>query len=168
MSLTPQRVQAASADVFVPASAPRVETEEYLLIRYPDWFERPVQLVRFAPQRPVQEVLAEVIDRARAYCDPALPATNHLDCWLRLDATAQVEAAYRAAGGVLDETVDVLAMSVADFDPAALRPATEVEIRWSVDLAVMLDAAALGAEVFGGSASDREALAAAHLGEVAK
>ena len=165
---TAERVQAASAGIFLPPSAPRVETDEYLLIRYPDWFERPVQLVRFEPTRPADEVLAEVVDLARGYVDAANPATHHLDCWLRLGAPAEIETAYGDAGGVLDETVDVFAMAVADFDPDALTPATDVEVRWSVDLDVMIDAAELGASVFGGTASDRDALAAEHLGEVVK
>lgn len=166
--LTAERVHAASAGVFLPPSAPRVETDEYLLIRYPDWFERPVQLVRFEPRRAAPEVLAEVIDQARQYVDPANPATAQISCWVRLDSGATVETSYVDAGGVLDESVDVLAMDVADFDPAVLDPATDVEVRWSDDLAVMIDAAELGAEVFGGTASDREALAAEHVGEVVK
>lgn len=166
--LSRERVRAASAAwVFLPPSAPRVETEELLLVRYPDWFERPVQLVRFAPERPVDAVLAEVVEHARRYVDPATPATAQVACWVRLGAPDAVEAAYVRAGGVLDETVDVLALDLADLDPVALAPA-DVELRWSEDLAVMIDAAELGAEVFGGSAADHAALAEQHPGEVAK
>jgi GNAT superfamily N-acetyltransferase len=169
---TSERVRAASAAwVFLPDGAPRVATEEYLLVRYPDWFERPVQLVRFDPRRDAPVALAEVVDLARRLVDPGRPATSQVACWVRLgavDAMERVEASYRGAGGVLDETVDVLALDLGGLDPQTLAPARDVELRWSDDLAVMIDAAELGAKVFGGSAGDRAALAAQHPGELAK
>ena len=162
------RVRAAAAWVFLPPSAPRVETDEYLLVRYPDWFEHPVQLVRFEPGRPADVVLGEVRDLARRYVDPARPATAQVACWVRLDAPPAVESAYRAAGGVLDETLDVLALDLAGADLRGLEPAGEVTLRWSEHLEVMIDAAELDVEVFGGSAADHAALAEVHPGEVAK
>lgn len=163
------RVHAASAAwVFLPPSAPRVETDEYLLVRYPDWFERPVQLVRFEPRRAPDAVLAEVLDLARPYVDEANPATGQVACWVRLGAPEAAEASYRAAGGVLDETVDVLALDLSGFDPRDLDPSAGVTLRWSEDLEVLIHAAELGVEVFGGSAADHAALAEQHPGEVAK
>lgn len=166
--LSRERVHAASAAwTFLPPSAPRIETEEFLLVRYPDWFERPVQLVRFTPGRPAEVVLAEVLEHARHYVDAATPATSQVACWVRLGAAEGVEAAFTRAGASLDETVDVLALGLGDLAPAALEPA-DVELRWSEDLSVMIDAAELGAEVFGGSAADHAALEQQHPGEVAK
>lgn len=164
-----ERVRAASAAwIFVPPSAPRIETEEYLLLRCPDWFEHPVQLVSLTPRRPVADVLAEVVARAREYVVPSLPSTSQLVCWARLGALTEVESAFIAAGGVLDETLDVLALDLTGFDRGAVAPATDVELRWSDELSTFFDAADLGTEVFGGTATDRTALEVVFPGEVEK
>ena len=164
-ALDRERVRVASAVwVFVPATAPRVETDDYLLVRYPDWFERPVQMVRLHTERPLDEVVAEAVEHARAWVDPALPATAQLACWERLDAPAGLERALRDAGAVLDETVDVLAMDLADFDPGVLDLPSDLGLGWSNDFEVMVAAAELGAEVFGGARPERDALAELDVG----
>lgn len=165
-----ERVHAASAAwVFVPAGAPRAEADEYLLVRHPDWTERPVQVARTQAGRPMAEVVAEVLDRARPMVDPAVPASTEVAWWVRLDAPDGLEEALVARGAVLDETVDVLARSLAEgADGPELDPAADVELRWSDDLAVFADAVHLAAEVFGGSATDRAVLEATFPGEAAK
>ena len=166
---TEERVQAAAAAwVFLPATAPRVETDDYLLVRYPDWFERPVQMVRLHTERPLGEVVAEAVEHARAWVDPAAPATAQIACWARLDAPAAFEPALRDAGAVLDETVDVLAMDLPDFDPGVLDLPSDLRLGWSNDFEVMVAAAELGAEVFGGARPERDALAELFPGEQAK
>lgn len=48
--MTPERVAAASdAWVYVPENATVVETDGYLLVRLPDWFEHPSALLRWRP-----------------------------------------------------------------------------------------------------------------------
>lgn len=160
------RVLAASAAwAFVPAGAPRAEADEYLLVRYPDWTERPVQVVHTLAGRPIEQVVDEVLERARPMVDPAVPASADVAWWVRLDAPEGLEQALVARGAVLDETVDVLARSLGDQDDL---PAPDVELRWSDDLAVFADAVRLSAEVFGGTATDRATLEATFPGEQAK
>ena len=161
------RVHAASAAwAFVPVGAPRAEADEYLLVRLPDWTERPVQVVRTHAGRPVDDVIDEVLERARPMADPAVPASAEVAWWVRLDAPAGLEEALVARGAVLDETVDVLARSLTE-DGEDL-PAAEVELRWSDDLEVFADAVRLSAQVFGATATDRAVLEATFPGEQAK
>lgn len=165
-----ERVHAASAAwVFVPAGAPRAEASEYLLVRHPDWTERPVQVARTHAGRPVEEVVDEVLELARSMVDPAVPASADVAWWVRLDAPEGLEEALVARGARLDETVDVLARSLeeAGDDEPQLAPA-DVELRWSDDLTVFADAVRLAAEVFGGAATDRAVLEATFPGEQAK
>lgn len=165
------RVLAASAAwVFVPAGAPRAEADEYLLVRHPDWAERPVQVARTHAGRPIAELVDEVLARARPMVDPSVPASAEVAWWVRLDAPDGLEQALVARGARLDETVDVLARTLADAgeDEPRLEPAVDVELRWSDDLAVFVDAVQLSAEVFGGVATDHAALEATFPGEAAK
>lgn len=167
MQPSPERVRTASAAwAFLPPHAPRVETEEYLLVRYPDWTERPLQLVRFHPHRPAAEVLPEVLHHARALAATGATTPADVACWVRLGAPEDVEPALRGYGGRLDETVDVLALGLAG--PPDLGDLPELTLRWSDDLEVFVDAVGLSAEVFGASPTERRDLAAAHPGEVAK
>lgn len=162
-----ERVHTASAAwAFLPPHAPRVETEEYLLVRYPDWTERPLQLVRFHPRRPAAEALPEVLAHARDLADLGPSRLTEVACWVRLGAPDDVEPALRAYGGRLDETVDVLALGL--DDPPDLGEVPAATLRWSDDLEVFVDAVGLSAEVFGASRTDRSDLEAAHPGEVAK
>lgn len=166
-----ERVRAASAAwVFVPAGAPRAEAAEYLLVRHPDWTERPVQVARTHPGRPMEQVVDEVLERALAMVDPAVPASAEVAWWVRLDAPDGLEEALVDRGGRLDETVDVLARPLAEAgdDEPSLDPAPDVELRWSDDLSVFADAVRLAAEVFGGAATDRAVLEATFPGEAAK
>jgi GNAT superfamily N-acetyltransferase len=167
----PERVHAASsAWVFLPAGAPRAEAEEYLLVRHPDWTERPVQVARTSAGRPIGQVVDEVLERARPMVDPAVPSSAEVAWWVRLDAPEGLEEELVARGARLDETVDVLArtLSVDGDDHPRLDPATDVELRWSDELPVFVDAVRLAAEVFGGTATDRAALEATFPGEAAK
>lgn len=167
-----ERVQAASAAwVFVPAGAPRVEAEEYLLVRHPDWNERPVQVAWTRsgdPGRPVGAVVDEVLARARDLVDPAVPATAEVAWWVRLDAPEGLERELVGRGAVLDETVDVLALDLTEADAGAAAPAADVELRWSNDLDVFVDAVRLTTEVLGGTPTDRATLEAVFPGEAAK
>lgn len=164
-----ERVHAASAAwVFVPAGARRVEAEEYLVVRHPDWNERPVQVARTSAGRLVAEVVDEVLARARGLVDPAVPATTQLAWWVRLDAPDGLEQELVDRGAELDETVDVLASDLTEAGRTASAAAEDVELRWSDDLDVFVDAVELTTAVLGGTATDRAALEEVFPGEAAK
>ncbi|HWI44440.1 MAG TPA: GNAT family N-acetyltransferase [Nocardioides sp.] len=164
--LPAERVHAASAAwVWIPALAPRAETEEFLVVRYPPWWEFRLQVVALQPRRRLPEVLDDLLADARGLADGDVAQVL---CPVPLGAPEGLEEELVARGGRLTETLDVLALDLAGHVPSALAPTAEVELRWSVDLAVFLDAAQLMTDVFGGSIPDREALEAEHPGEVAK
>ncbi len=156
MALSRERVHRASAAwIWVPPTAGRIEIEEYLAVRFPTWYEHPLQLIGIRPAgRDLDTVLDEVIARCAAAVGTAPPV---LLVWVRLDAPAALEAALVARGGALDETLDVLARpldTVPDLDPPA-----DVELRWADDLDTFVDSVHLNSDIFGGTKPDREGLA---------
>lgn len=157
--LSRERVHAASAAwLWLPPNAGRIETEEYLALRFPSWYEHPLQLVGVRPARPLAAVLDEVVERCR---DAVGTAEPELLAWVRLDAPAGLEDALRARGGVLDETLDVLARPLpeaSDLDLADLDLAAEVTVRWADDFDTFVDAVHLNSDVFGGTRPDRAGL----------
>lgn len=156
----PRVREAAAAWIWVPVGASRAETDELLVVRYPEWYENPLQLVRFHPRRP----LAAVLDDARRRA--AELSASELCCWVRLDAPDGLERELVSLGGRLDETLDVLARPLAGLPDLA--PDRSVRLRWTDDLDVLADAVAVGAEVFGGTVPDRSALQAEFDAEAAK
>lgn len=128
---------------FIPATAVRVETDEYQLLRLPSWWDQPLELRWFRPVRDLDTVLDEVLVGCR---QSDLP---HVSCWVRMDAPDGYEDALLARGGRLDETLDVLARDLTDGGPD-LDPPADVEVRWATDRATFADAMRLGGEVFGG------------------
>lgn len=160
MTVSAQRVAAeCQAWVWVPEVARTVDTPEYLLARFPDWFEMPAELLRFEPVRPAGEVLDEVLAHARE-----LDAAE-VDCWVKLGYDEALDALFCERGGVPDEVLDVLALDLAEGPPdlGALDPA--VELRWEVDVDTARDNHRVSADVFGGSMPpDEELVAAAERG----
>ena len=88
-----------------------METDEYLLLRMPEWFGTGLELMRFDPQRPAGEVVDEVLGRAR---ELGLPEVS---CWVKLHNDPALDEVFRERGGVLDETLAVLALDLADGPP---------------------------------------------------
>jgi GNAT superfamily N-acetyltransferase len=157
MRIPAETVAAASkAWVWVPETATTVETPEYLLVRFPAWFDVDLELLRFDPQRPGSEVLDEVLERAREF------DVTEVSCWVKLGADPAQHGLFQERGGELDETLDVLAVELAtglpdlgSWDPA-------LHLRWVTDEQGILDSALVGVEVFGGSMPpDDEVTAAA-------
>lgn len=134
-------VAAVSRWSFIPHNAVRVETDEYQLLRLPDWWEHPLELRTFGPRRPLDVVLDEVLVAGRAF-EP-----TYVCCWVRMDAPAGYEDLLVARGARPDEVLDVLARPLDDLPDLA--PA-DVEVRWATDRATFRDALRLGGEVFGG------------------
>ena len=144
---------ACRAWIWVPPSATKVETDEYLLLRMPEWFGTGLELMRFDPQRPADEVLDEVLGRAR---ELGLPEVS---CWVKLHNDPGLDEVFRERGGVLDETLAVLALDLAD-GPPDLGPVDAFEMRWATDLQTMRDSLQIGADVFGDSMPPEHEIAA--------
>lgn len=144
--------EASNAWIWVPAAATRTETDEYLLVRFPDWFENPLVLLAFEPLRSAETVVAEVLDRARAYDVPELV------WWVKLGAPAGLDEHLVVHGGVLDETLDVLAADLTTGAPDL--GAHRTELRWTTDAATLRDSYSVLTSVFGGDAPPDEQLRA--------
>lgn len=122
----------SAAWVWYPEQARVVDTDEYLLVRWPAWFERDAAVLRFQPHRPPADVLDEIADRTRRLGGRTLTFVQ------RLGAPVAHEALVRERGGALIETVDVLARpldTLPDLDPP-----DDVEVRWMLDLETVVDA----------------------------
>jgi GNAT superfamily N-acetyltransferase len=136
------RVAAASRWTWVPETAVRVETRDYLLVRFPDYFEAPLALLDFHPARPPAQVVDEVIDRAREFEMPQLL------WWVRPGAPDGMDDILRARGGVLDETLDVMGLDLRPGAPDLGPPS--VTLRWTTDEATLRRAYEILRDVFGG------------------
>ena len=147
--------RACASWIFIPPEADRVETGEYLVLRYPLWYEHPLQLVGLLPERPVADVVAEVLQRSRAAVGLGRP---EILCWVRPGAPAGLEDVLRGHGGRVVETLDVLARPLAAEAAASETGPAGLELRWSDDFATFRDAVRLGTEVFGGYLPDPDAL----------
>src|SRR5215218_6605653 len=154
MRIADELVAAASrAWVWVPPNATKVETDEYLLLRMPEWFGIGLELMRLDPQRPTDEVVDEVLDRAREF---DLPEVN---CWVKLHNEPALDEVFKDRGGVLDETLAVLALDLTAGVPD-LGPLDGLETRWATDLDTMRDNLQIGADVFGDSMPPEAEIAA--------
>ena len=133
-------IAASNAWTWYPDTATVVETDDYLLVRFPDFFNEPLVLDRLTTDRPVALVLGEVLQRAREF------ELDRILIRVKPDAPAGLEELVVAGGGRLHETVDILALSLAAapaFDPPA-----DVEVRWRVDQATAADAARVFRDVW--------------------
>ncbi|HYF72974.1 MAG TPA: hypothetical protein VD864_09135, partial [Nocardioides sp.] len=148
MSPTREEVAAASAAwVWLPDFAVTVETDEYLVVRYPDWFEEPLMLTRLRPRRPAEVVVDEALARA------AELGPREILCWVTSDSDPDGDRgveALLAQRGRPAQTVDVLARDLAAGAPAPHTP-DGVELRWVTDVATLRDHENVSAEVFGGT-----------------
>jgi hypothetical protein len=144
MELSDEAVIAASNSwIWVPDNATATETDEYLIVRFPDYFDHPLEVVRFTPTGPAADMVEVVLDRAREYGLPKL-------WWMvRLDSPSGVRELLEARGATLDETLDVLARDLSGGAAELPPPAGAAELRWAVDPATIRDGLAVGAEVFG-------------------
>ena len=112
MNLAPDVVAAASrAWVWVPDSAVTIETPEYLLVQMPEWFGISLELMRFDTKRDAGAVVDEVLQRARELGKP------EVNCWVKLHNDPGLGEVFQDRGGVLDETLDVLALDLTPGPP---------------------------------------------------
>ncbi|HET9419485.1 MAG TPA: GNAT family N-acetyltransferase [Nocardioides sp.] len=138
-----ERVVAASGFVWVPETAVRTETREFLLVRFPDHFDHHLVLATFRPEREPEEVVDDVLARAREFEEPELV------WWVKLGAPPGMDELVQARGGVLDETLDVLALDLAPGLPDLGDHA--VTLRWTTDEATLRHAYEVLKVVFGGA-----------------
>jgi hypothetical protein len=158
MSLSADKVVAASnAWVWVPDNATTEATPEHLLVRFPDYFDHTLELMRFTPADTSAAGLAaavdEVLDRARQF---GLP---DLYWWVKLDSPPEVADLLLARDAKVDETLDVLAVDLRQGPPELLPSAAKVTLRWATEVATHRDGTQVGVTVFGGSMPPDERLA---------
>lgn len=144
-TLAPETVVAASnAWLWIPPEAARHETDDYLLVRFPEYFLTPAEVIRTSSERPADELVREVIAEVRRLGLPSFI------WWIKLDTTpVDLETELVAHGGQLDETLTVLARDLIDGAPE-LDPPNDVEVRTVADRAGLEQAWALDGAVFGG------------------
>jgi len=146
-----ERVAAASrAWVWVPETAIRAETREYLLVRFPDYAEHRLVLLDFRPEGDPATLTDEVLARAREFEEPELV------WWVKLGSPGGMDELVRSRGGVLDETLDVLALDLASGTPDLGTPS--VELRWTTDKQTLRDAYRVLKVVFGGDVPPEQRL----------
>lgn len=146
MSLSASAVAAASAAwVWVPDSASVVESDEYAILRMPDYFDYQLSVLTFKPTGSLGPAVDALLGRARALGLPKLR-------WqVRLDDPAGLAAELTSRGAQLQVTLDVLASDLSGGAPALPPPTADVTIRWATDFATARDASALGVTGFGGA-----------------
>lgn len=172
MSLPAAAVIAASnAWTWIPDDATTVETDEYVLVRSPDYFSHPLALIDFHPSGAagaageseaagesgesgsVAAAVAAVLDRARQFGLPAL-------YWhVRLGSPPGVAGLLAARGATVAETLDILALDLRHGAPALPPPTGDVDVRWATDPVTARDSSLVGTAVFGGTMPPAERLA---------
>jgi hypothetical protein len=146
MSLSASSVAAASAAwVWVPENATVVESDDYAIMRLPDYFDHPLSVLTFRPSGPLTAAVDAVLTRAHSF---GLPELRWQVGARDPDGLAQ-ELASRGASVVL--TLDVLARDLRGDAPAIPPPSVDVTLRWATDFATARDGSAVGVTAFGGS-----------------
>jgi hypothetical protein len=127
-SWTAQRVlDAAAAMEFVPEGAIEVRTDDYRLVRHPDWVLGPAlgaaQVTWSRTTRPLDEVIDEVAAHVRGWNLPGVA------WWVSaVSQPAGTEEALRARGAGLIDAVQVLARELGEGLPPPELPEGRVEL----------------------------------------
>jgi len=125
-SWTAQRVlDAAAAMEFVPEGAIEVRTDDYRLLRHPDWVLGPslgaAQVTWSRTARPLDEVIGEIADRVRGWGLPGVA------WWVSaVSQPAGTEDALRARGAGLIDAMQILARELSEDLPPPELPGGEV------------------------------------------
>jgi GNAT superfamily N-acetyltransferase len=120
---TPEQVlDAAASWVWVPDGAIEEQTDDYLLIRYPDRVLDPgfpaAQVARLTAARPLDEVIGEVAARVRSW------GLDEVDWWISSATRPEdAEEALRVRGAELVESLQVLAYGCGEGLPELDPPA---------------------------------------------
>jgi GNAT superfamily N-acetyltransferase len=145
MTLTAECVAAASAAwVWVPDNAIVIQTDEYTILRMPDYFEFQLAVSTFEPAGPLGAAVDRVLGRAREFGLPEV-------LWqARLEDPAGLGPELEARGGHVELVLDVLACDLTTGRPALPPPAADVTIRWATDFETARDASVVQVAAFGG------------------
>jgi hypothetical protein len=140
---TTDAVLAASNEwLWVPDDAQRVQTEELLVVGYPDHFEVPTSARVFGSGREPEELLGDVDRIARGFGRDEV-------WWIVSDMTTPqgLEKALLARGGTVTERADVLALRLAGGLPDLGVP-DGVEVRRVRDERTLRDALGVESDAF--------------------
>ncbi|AUG80602.1 hypothetical protein CFP65_5925 [Kitasatospora sp. MMS16-BH015] len=162
MDLSPATVAAASAAwVWRPSDAEVVASDEYTLVRLPDYFDFDLSVVSFTPRRAVGPAVDALVERARTFGVPTL------DWQVLLSHPVGLTEELAARGGRVKLVPEALAADL-DQGPLPLRPpAVEVSLRWATSRATARDVAALMVTGFGGELPPEERIEAIAAREAA-
>jgi hypothetical protein len=155
--VSPEHVLAeAAAWLWVPPEARTVDTDEFLLIAYPDHFSEPTVATRWNSDRPADELIDDVLDAAH---DLGREAVSFFEVG---EATRppDLEERLRARGAELTETLAVLALDLTGGVPDLAVP-DDLEVRRVTSLADLRAVDAIDVATFGGRPAGEEVLAAA-------
>jgi len=146
MTLTAESVAAASAAwVWVPDNATVAQTDEYTVLRMPDYFDYKLSVNAFQPAGPLGEAVDRVLDRARSH---GLPEVR----WaVRLGGPAGLAAELEARGGRVELVLDVLACDLTGGRPPLPPSDADVTIRWATDFETARDGSVVQVTAFGGT-----------------
>ena len=131
-SWTPRRVlDAVAAMEWSPDGATEILTDDYRLVRYPDWALDPAfpaaQVTRSRTGRGVAEIIDEVAARVRRWHLPGVA------WWVSSETVPpDTEATLRARGGQRIDAVRILAREL-DGDPADLAVPADVSVELVAD-----------------------------------
>jgi GNAT superfamily N-acetyltransferase len=154
MSISPASVAAASAAwVWIPPLASVTETDQYTIVRAPDYFPHPLSVAAFRPSGPLSAAVAAVLSRAREFGLPELQ-------WIvALGSPAGLADELASHGGSARVTLDVVALDLRARGPDLPPPAADVTVRWATDVATARDNQAVAIAMFGGSMPPEERVA---------
>ena len=153
--MSPEHVLAeAAAWIWYPEEARTVDTDEFLLIAYPEHFSDPTVALRWNSDRPADDLIDDVLAAAHGL---GRESVNFFELG---DATRprDLEPRLRERGAELTETLAVLALDLAHGVPDLDVP-PDLEVRRVTDLDDLRAADRIDVEVFGGSHADEDALA---------
>jgi GNAT superfamily N-acetyltransferase len=151
MSISPESVAAASAAwVWIPPFASVAKTDEYTIVRLPDYLPHPLSVAAFRPAGPLSDAVTAVLDRAREF-GPA-----ELQWIVLLGSPAGLAQELTDRGGSIRLTLGVLACDLRDGAPDLPPPAADVTVRWATDVPTASDSQAVAVATFGGSVPPEE------------
>jgi GNAT superfamily N-acetyltransferase len=152
--MSPEHVLAeAGAWVWVPPEARTVETDEYLLIAYPEHFSEPTVATRWHSDRGADELIDEVLEAAHGL------GRESVNFFELSDATRPRDLEQRLCerGAVRTETLAVLALDLGRGVPDLAVPA-DVEVRRVLDVDDLRATDRIDVAAFGGTHADEESL----------